>query len=215
MPLKVVGAGFGRTGTMSLKLALEQLGFGPCHHMVETFGKNDHIALWQAAADGNPDWEAVFEGYQSAVDWPVCYFWRELIDLYPDAKVILSKRDAEGWFKSASNTIFKAITAGQGAADSTGGGKMVKTIVVDGTFNGKLLEREYAMKVFNEHNEAVMSSIDPSRLLVFEASEGWEPLCEFLDLPVPDTEFPRVNTREETRELIEKMISGGAKEPAA
>ncbi|HIG41828.1 MAG: sulfotransferase family protein [bacterium] len=197
MPLKVIGAGFGRTGTLSMKMALEQLGLGPCHHMMEVFGKPDHIALWQAAGSGKPvDWEEVFEGYNSAVDWPVCYFWRELIELYPDAKVILTKRDADAWFKSADSTIFKGMTMTKGALDDPHR-NMARTIVVENTFGGDLTDKDNAIKVFNVHNQEVIDTVPADRLLVFEASQGWGPLCDFLEVPVPKTDYPRSNSTDD------------------
>ncbi len=201
MPLKLIGAGFGRTGTLSMKLALEQIGLGPCHHMMEVFGKPDHIALWQAAADGESvDWEEVFEGYRSAVDWPVCYFWKELAELYPDAKLLLTRRDPQKWYDSASNTIFKGLAStgeenDQESLDSHR--RMVNKLIVDNTFDGDLTDREAAIDVFNKHNQEVIDTIDPKRLLVFEASQGWEPLCEFLGVDIPDTAYPRTNTTED------------------
>ncbi|HJL62225.1 MAG TPA: sulfotransferase [Pseudomonadales bacterium] len=201
MPLKLIGAGFGRTGTLSMKLALEQIGLGPCHHMMEVFGKPDHIALWQAAADGESvDWEEVFEGYRSAVDWPVCYFWKELAELYPDAKLLLTRRDPQKWYDSASNTIFKGLasTGEENDRESLDSQRrMVNKLIVDNTFDGDLTDREAAIDVFNKHNQEVIDTIDPKRLLVFEASQGWEPLCEFLGVDIPDTAYPRTNTTED------------------
>lgn len=195
MTLKVIGAGFGRTGTLSLKFALEKLGFNPCHHMMEVFGKPDHIALWQAAADGKPaDWEAIFDGYEAAVDWPVCAFWKELKDVYPDAKFILSKRDADKWFASATNTIFKGMQAFDGADPH---GKMVNTLIVQNTFGGDVTDAEHAKSVFEAHNAEVLATMPSERILVFEAADGWAPLCDFLEVPVPDEPYPRTNSTED------------------
>jgi hypothetical protein len=184
-----------------MKLALEQIGLGPCHHMMEVFGKPDHIALWQAAADGESvDWEEVFEGYRSAVDWPVCYFWKELAELYPDAKLLLTRRDPQKWYDSASNTIFKGLasTGEENDRESLDSQRrMVNKLIVDNTFDGDLTDREAAIDVFNKHNQEVIDTIDPKRLLVFEASQGWEPLCEFLGVDIPDTAYPRTNTTED------------------
>jgi hypothetical protein len=184
-----------------MKLALEQIGLRPCHHMMEVFGKPDHIALWQAAADGESvDWEEVFEGYRSAVDWPVCYFWKELAELYPDAKLLLTRRDPQKWYDSASNTIFKGLasTGEENDRESLDSQRrMVNKLIVDNTFDGDLTDREAAIDVFNKHNQEVIDTIDPKRLLVFEASQGWEPLCEFLGVDIPDTAYPRTNTTED------------------
>jgi hypothetical protein len=94
MTLKVIGAGFGRTGTSSLKQALEDLGFGPCHHMTEVIAHPQQVPVWEAAMNGEPvEWEDVFHAYQSAVDWPSAAFYEPLMERYPDARVILTVRD--------------------------------------------------------------------------------------------------------------------------
>ena len=217
MPLKIVGAGFGRTGTLSMKSALEQLGFGPCHHMMEVFGKPDHIAQWQDAADGKAvDWEAVFNGYQSAVDWPVCYFWRELSELYPQAKVLLTLRDPEKWYDSASATIFKGMTK---ASDDTSGANvtdphtlMVRKLIVENTFGGDLSDRAHAIDIFNRHNQEVIDTIPADRLLVFEASQGWEPLCDFLEVPVPETDYPSSNSTADFQKRFQSKPKSDAAE---
>jgi len=206
MPLEVIGAGFGRTGTLSMKMALDQLGLGPCHHMLEIFGKPEQVSLWLAAAEGEPvDWEEVFRGYRSAVDWPSCYFWKELIEFFPDAKVLLTKREAGQWFKSADATIFKGMKLAneraQGDAEDPFR-KMVNTIVVDNTFCGDLSNRENVIEVFNRHNQEVIDKVPAERLLVFEASDGWKPLCDFLDVRVPDSDYPRSNSTEEFVERV-------------
>jgi len=197
MPLKIIGAGFGRTGTLSMKTALNMLGVGPCHHMMEVFGKPEHIALWQDAADDKPvDWEAVFEGYNSAVDWPVCYFWRELAALYPDAKIILTLRDPDKWYDSAIATIFKGMMH-MPAEMKDPHGLMVRKLILENTFGGDLSDRTHAISVFEKHNQTVIDSLPAERLLVFEASQGWGPLCEFLEVPIPDESYPNSNSTED------------------
>lgn len=197
MSLKVIGAGFGRTGTLSLKFALEKLGFNPCHHMMEVFGKPEHIALWQDAAEGkNVDWDAVFEGYEAAVDWPVCNFWQELAEKYPDAKFILSKRDPEKWYASGMNTIFRGMI-GAGESPEDAHTKMVCTLIRDNTFGGDLTDKANAIRIFEAHNQKVIDTLPKERLLVFEAADGWAPLCEFLEVPVPEEDYPRTNSTEE------------------
>ena len=196
MPLQVLGAGFGRTSTLSLKLALEQLGFGPCHHMMEVFGKPDEIALWQDAADGKSvDWERVFTGYQSAVDWPTCAFWQPLSELYPEAKIILSLRDSEDWYRSVSNTIFRGMMSDEVVSDPHG--VMVRTLIKQNTFGGDLATKAHVIKVFEEHNALVQATIPPERLLVYRPGDGWEPLCQFLEVDVPSEPYPNTNSTEE------------------
>ena len=174
---------------------------------MEVFGKPDHIALWQAAGDGKSvDWETVFDGYHSAVDWPVCYFWKELIELYPDAKVLLTIRDAEAWFKSANATIFKAMTLSMGNSEDPHR-NMAKTIVVDNTFGGDLTDKKNAIDVYEKHNREVIDTVAADRLLVFESSQGWKPLCDFLEVPVPDTGYPQSNSTDDFAQRVKAAIA--------
>jgi len=197
--MDVIGAGFGRTGTLSLKGALEHLGFGPCMHMVSLFDDAERATLFQRAADGDAASLAkAFEDYRSTVDWPGTYFWRALVRQYPQARVILTTRDPEQWYDSAHQTIFQSSlnppteADGVPAATITGIG-MVGQLVWDGTFGGRFADREHAIRVFEEHNAAVRREIPADRLLEFQVTEGWQPLCGFLGRPVPDEPFPRTN----------------------
>jgi hypothetical protein len=203
MGLAVVGAGFARTGTKSLKLALEQLGFGPCHHMFEVFDHPEQLTFWQAAARGDlPDWDAVFADFGSCVDWPSARYWREIAAHYPDAKVVLSVRPAEQWINSIHATILPAmLDRGDHIAEATRANKeMANEIVIEQTFGGRLDDADHAMAVFNAHNAEVQRTISPERLLTYTVAEGWAPLCDFLGVAVPETPFPRTNTTEEFRE---------------
>ncbi len=209
MALKVIGAGLGRTGTFTLKTALEMLGFGPCHHMVEVFGNAEtQVPHWNRAASGEAvDWDEVFAGYNAAVDWPGCHFYAELAEHYPDAKVILSKRDAGRWYESMSETILKSMgQMGLGAAQAIPADHPMRfggILIAEKTF-GYDFSRENVMAVFDRHVAAVRATIAPERLLEFEAVDGWEPLCAFLDVPVPDAPFPRTNSREEFWQHVEQ-----------
>jgi len=200
MSFDIIGAGFGRTGTLSMKGALEKLGFGPCYHMVEVFQNPSHTAYWGAAARGEDvDWQTLLSRYRSGVDWPICTYYKELADLFPDAKVILSVREPHGWFKSLHNTIFSKENTGQFfESDDTPQDlhDMMHKIMME-TFDGKNDVEEHAVKVFNDHIEQVKADIDPKRLLVYEVGSGWEPLCDFLGVPVPDEPYPSVNSTEE------------------
>jgi hypothetical protein len=194
MPLKVIGVGLGRTGTMSLKLALEQIGFAPCYHMAELMMNPARGPLWIAAADGKPDWEAIFEGYPATTDYPACIWWRELAAAYPNAKLILTLRDPEKWFESTQATILsEAMT--ERIKSSPLVPFFEKTIWK--AFGDRTHDRAFMIDHFERHNAAIKAAIPKERLLVYEVSEGWEPLCEFLDVDVPDTPFPKVNSREE------------------
>lgn len=210
MSLKLIGAGYGRTGTLSLKVALEQIGFGPCYHMTEVMLAPESMAQWVRAADGEPDWETIFKGFTSTVDFPGCTFWRELSQHYPDAKVLLSVRDAETWFESTQATIFSEPAIGMlsGVAPM----KEFLSKVAWSNFGGKIHDKDFMIAAFKRHNAEVQRTIPKDRLLVYEASQGWEPLCKFLDVPVPDGPFPRINSREEMAALME---SRGADDPNA
>lgn len=195
MPLRVIGAGLGRTGTLSLKLALEQLGLGPCYHMLEVRAAPERLEHWNRIADGEQvDWDEVFAGFQSTVDWPACNYWRELMARYPDAKVILSLRDPDGWFRSTQATIFSDPVQ-EGAPPSIR--KILKDVV-----GQDLHDRDACIAAFERHNASVREGVPAGKLLVFDAKHGWEPLCAFLGVPVPDAPFPSVNTTDEFRKMI-------------
>jgi hypothetical protein len=196
MPLQVIGAGLGRTGTMSLKLALEQLGFGPCFHMVEIFRQPRLAALWERAAKGEPaDWEDVFRGFRATVDWPSCNFYNELANLYPEARIILTERDPQEWFESTQKTIFADLD--DLLADQSNPWTRMTKIVIHDFFDGRLHDREHAIAVYEHHNEMVRQIIPSDRLLTYEVAQGWEPLCRFLGVPVPATPFPKANTTDD------------------
>jgi hypothetical protein len=207
MTLKVIGAGFGRTGTLSLKLALDELELGPCYHMVETIAHPEHDAMWLALARGETrDWRPILSDYPSTVDWPTTYFWKDLAAANPDAKIILTVRDPETWYASAAATIFGRMTdfellrADPGAVDPARRHhmEMVNFIIVEKTFGGSLA-KDHAIGVFNAHNDEVRRSVPAERLLVYESEEGWDPLCAFLGVPVPTTPYPKMNTMAEFR----------------
>ncbi|MEL6365881.1 MAG: sulfotransferase family protein [Pseudomonadota bacterium] len=209
MSLGVIGAGLGRTGTASLKLALEQLGFDPCYHMFEVLAHEPAIAQWSAVAAGAPDWEAIFDGhktFKAGVDFPVAAYWKTLADVFPDAKIILTVRDPDSWFASTQETIFNPELLAAGAG--TPFGEMVGA-VIGGFFRCDLSDRDAMLARFEAHNTEVGAAFSPERLLVFEAKEGWGPLCRFLSVDIPDTAFPRVNSREETAAMLRAMASEG------
>lgn len=204
MPLSVIGAGFGRTGTMSLKLGLEQLGFGPCYHMTEVFKNPEASRQWEAVADGQPpDWEEVFAGYRSSVDWPGASFYKQLADAYPQAKVILTLRDPDAWFDSTQATIF----ARHIPDDSQEPWERMALKVIADLFDRQMNDRKKLIEVYQRHNEAVQREIAPERLLIYEVSQGWTPLCEFLEIPVPAEPMPRVNTTNEFQQEVAAMIA--------
>lgn len=204
MPLSVIGAGFGRTGTMSLKLALEQLGFGPCYHMSEVFKNPAAPGYWEAAADGKPvDWEEVFAGYRSTVDWPSATFYKELADAYPAAKVILTVRDPEAWFRSTQATIFAPRIFEDAEGDWA---RMVMKVVGD-LFDREMSNKAKLIDVYNRHNETVQRVIPIDRLLVYNLAEGWDPLCRFLDVSVPETTMPSANSTEDFKQRLGAQVA--------
>jgi hypothetical protein len=203
MSLQVIGAGFGRTGTMSLKLALEQLGFGPCHHMVEVFAHPESIPLWTEAAEGKPQWDRIFQGYRAAVDWPTATFYAGLADHYPDAKVVLTERDPESWFKSTQATIFNFPMDPQTTDPWQ---RMVQRVVGD-LFDLDMHNHDKVISVFKAHNARVREVIPADRLLVYEVAQGWEPLCRFLEVAVPDGPMPKVNSTEEFQRNIARDVA--------
>lgn len=202
MSLKVIGAGFGRTGTFSLRTALEMLGFAPCYHMVEVFSHAGHAEAWEAAARGeNVDWNWLIGRYQAAVDWPTAYFWRELWEMNPDAKIILTERPAEAWYKSFSDTILEFMQRGdEGITEPLilAQRKMGRFLLNQSLF-GNRFDKEHVIDVYKKSNEAVRRDVPKDKLLVFDAPAGWGPLCEFLGVPVPETPYPKTNTTEEFR----------------
>ncbi len=197
MALDLVGAGFGRTGTRSIKAALEQLGLGPCYHMFEVYENPSHVAVWQSAADGEAvDWDALFDGYRSAVDWPTCTFWKPLAERYPSAKVLLSVRDPERWYDSVMITIHRSSTTPSNDRAREIFRRMVASVAWEGIFNGRMDEKAYVLDVLEKHIAEVKRRVPPERLLVYDVKEGWEPLCAFLGIEVPDRPFPRLNDKE-------------------
>ncbi len=202
MPLEIVGAALGRTGTNSLKLALEELGFGPCHHMFEVRDHPEQLPYWQAAARGDlPDWDDVFADYRACVDWPSARFWREIAAHYPEAKVLLTLRDPESWFTSVHSTIYPVIESwpAREPGHFRDTMEMAEEIIIEQTFGGRLDDRDHALAVYRAHEQEVRRSIAPERLLAYDVAQGWEPLCAFLEVPVPDVAFPRTNTSAEFR----------------
>jgi hypothetical protein len=197
MALELIGAGLGRTGTLSLKTALERIGYGPCYHMIEVLAAPERGRQWlQETRAASHDWDSIFHGYRATVDWPAAAFWRELSQRYPDAKVLLSLRDADRWYESVMNTIYPVMKQGppeRAPQTLHEFHAMVYALICERTFDGRLEDRAHAKRVFESHNQAVIDAIPASRLLVYRAGDGWEPLCRFLDAPVPDEDFPHLN----------------------
>ena len=201
MSLAVMGPGFGRTGTMSLKLALETLGFGPCHHFAEVVAHPEQVPHWLRVAAGKfVVWDEVFASYRSQVDWPGAHVWRELAAAYPEAKVVLTVRPEEQWWTSFSATIGKLMDSPNQVPLTPHIGTLLNVgieLIQVQTFGCAPTDREGVLAAYRRRTEEVRAAIPSKRLLVFDVAEGWTPLCRFLDAPVPDAPFPRVNDTEQ------------------
>lgn len=205
--IELIGAGLPRTGTLTQKVALEQLGLAPCYHWVDLLADLDQLELWNRAMDGEARWEEIFKGARSTVDWPAGYFYRELVDAYPDAKVLLSVRDPEAWEPSFTETI---VTMSHGESVMPLLSRARAEIdprwrnylaFVDRMFWGPQgtfadgWEPAVLIEQMILHTEQVKQAVAPERLLVWEVTEGWGPLCEFLGVPEPDEPLPHANDR--------------------
>jgi hypothetical protein len=211
--MKMIGVGFGRTGTMSLKAALEELGANPCFHMIDLItGENKarDLPYWVRIADGEPvDWHEVFEPWQATVDWPACARWEELIDAFPDAPVLLNVREFDAFYKSVENTILavkKAAMAGELAQDANREAPApelwgaIEKLIWQGDFQGRFEDKEWVRQMYNKRNEAIKARVPSDRLVVWELGvDGWEPLADALGVDVPDTPFPRLHDTNEFR----------------
>lgn len=216
--MKLIGAGMPRTGTLTQKMSLEMLGLGPCYHMVDVLADLDQADLWKQALAGQPRWNEIFDGYQSTVDWPGGYFYRELADFYPDAKVLLSVREPEAWVRSMRETVWavrngesliRLLSSAQAHINPQWHGfvGMLDGLLWqgEGTFAASKSDPAQMIDVMNRHNEEVKEAIPAERLLVWSVTEGWGPLCEFLEVPVPGVPVPHINDR---KEFLNRIIDG-------
>jgi hypothetical protein len=208
--MRLIGAGLPRTATLSQKVALEMLGLGPCYHMVNVLADLRLVAPWRRALERQPRWEELFAGFQSTVDWPGAFFYRELLSAYPDAKVLLSVRDAEAWERSMRRTIWGAVYGDTMMRDLSrararidpGWREYVELMAAmwerSGLIDaGEQTTSEVMRRGMERYNEQVRATVPAQRLLVWSPADGWEPLCAFLDLPVPDVPFPHLNDSDE------------------
>jgi Sulfotransferase domain len=209
MSIQVIGAGLPRTGTLTQKVALEALGFGPCYHWVNVLADLDQVELWNRALDGEGPWKEAFEGQRSTVDWPGGYFYRELMDAYPQAKVLLSVRDPDSWERSFRDTIvamrhgeslMRLLSSARGEIDPRWRRYLA---LVDrmfwgpqGTFADGFAEPSQLIEQMHRHHEEVEHTVPPERLLVWEVTDGWAPLCDFLGVDVPSEPLPHANDRD-------------------
>lgn len=211
MALEIIGAGFGRTGTYSLKAALERLGFGPCHHMSEVIDNPEQIGLWSEVAAGRPDFDSIFEGFRSAVDFPVSAYWQDVLAVTPGAKVILSDRDPDDWYGSFSQTILPLILDTAAWPDNRRAWfKMIDDVIVVKALGGRT-DRDGILAAYRANAEAARALQAEGRALIFRSSDGWAPLCDFLGVEVPDEPYPKTNPRAE----FFAAVKSGSEEPAA
>ncbi|MEM7343773.1 MAG: sulfotransferase family protein [Chloroflexota bacterium] len=199
--LKVIGVGFGRTGTNSTRLALETVGFGPCHHMSHLIDNQQLSQQWyDVAFKGKRNWDEVFAGCQSTLDWPAVSYWRELAAYYPQAKLLLTVRDPEKWYESMTKTVFPQMEkplGEEGSAMWLRRSTAIKLIREEAFAGQGLTHRSETIRRFEQHNAEVQAAFGPDRLLVWQVQEGWEPFCNFLEVPIPDIPFPRSNSTAE------------------
>ncbi len=205
--LQVIGLGYPRTGTMSLKHALETLQLGPCYHMIEVFRRPDDVDFWLDALECQgvaTDWHHVFADFASTADCPGCYFWRPLLQEFPQSSYILTVRDADEWYESFRSTVYEATQHPERAPDEQHERvqRMAKKLIMDSMFDGRFDDRTFAIETYERHNQTVIDTLPADQLLVFNVAEGWEPLCQFLKVPVPPQPFPKSNTREEFRQRL-------------
>ncbi|MDF1775040.1 MAG: hypothetical protein P1V13_03360 [Rhizobiaceae bacterium] len=195
MALEIIGAGFGRTGTYSLKAALEHLGFGPCHHMSEVVSDPRQIKAWCAVTEGRPDFDAIFSGFRSAVDFPVSAYWQDVLTATPNARVILSHREAEDWYGSFSQTILPLILDKEAWPQNAAPWfEMIEKVIIGKALGGRT-DRDGILKAYRANEAAARELEAQGKVLVFNVRDGWEPLCRFLGVDLPDAPFPKTNAR--------------------
>ncbi|MGI8430426.1 MAG: sulfotransferase family protein [Solirubrobacteraceae bacterium] len=219
--MKLIGVGLPRTATLTQKVALEMLGIGPCYHMVNVLADLKLIELWRDALEGRPDWERIFAGFQSTVDWPGGFFYKDLIEAYPEAKVLLSVRDPAAWERSMRETVWGVIhgdtlmchlSLARAAVDPQWRSfiELLKALLWEGsgTLAERHAERDGLIEAMHRHTEEVRRAVPAERLLVWNVTEGWEPLCEFLQVEVPAVPMPHVNDSREFGERVIEMAMG-------
>jgi len=199
--MEIIGVGIGRTGSLSLKLALEKLGYKPCYHILDVLGNPGIIKIWLSIASGKTiDWKKLFRNYRAGLDYPFPTHYQEYLDAFPEVKVILTVRDPDEWYESATQTIFYLqhflinwLPWGE---------KIGKTTIWYRLFKGRFKDKDFAIMVFKKHTEDIKECVPEDQLLVMDVKEGWRPLCHFLDIPIPDTPFPYVNRRQTVKMLM-------------
>jgi hypothetical protein len=215
--LQVIGVGMHRTGSMSVKAALERLGLGPCYHGMEALRRSTDGEHWLAAYEtsGDMDWSQIFKGYRATMDWPTIYFWEELATAYPDARILLTERDPELWWSSHVSLFQLTAKFDQELTDEqrqwaqeSGFARMFDALsaIVPAIFGGRVFDKAHCLRVFEGHYERVRRTVPAERLLSYRVQEGWEPLCRFLGADVPDEPFPHVNVGDDLLHNIQTAM---------
>lgn len=224
MGLKVIGAGGPRTGTASLKTVFETLGYGECQHMENLFNRPELVDNWiEFFETGKTDFDFLFKGFQSTTDFPGYLLYKELLTQYPDAKVVLNLRDPEEWYESFKRTVFtfvpqtpeqkeklkpkmEASERFRNIAKTLG---LVEVYLLKGHYKDNFLDKEKTLEIYRRFNDEIRANVPAGQLLEYQVSEGWEPLCEFLDVPVPQADFPMRNQRKQFIAQLTKMMESG------
>lgn len=224
MELQVIGTGLARTGTMSLKVALEQLLSGNCFHVIEWLKDPQRTTILKKGYKKNEiDWSAFYEGFASAVDYPTCLFYQQLLEINPDLKVIHTVRDFDSWYASVKETVYRGKP--KSAQDIF---RMIKNMMLSADFrrvapvfmlNDKLIwqgqfesrfeDKEFMREKYRQHEEEVKKTVKEEHLLIYNIKDGWEPLCEFLHVPAPKTVFPKSNERQEFNRKMDRLLIDG------
>ncbi|MCZ6605937.1 MAG: sulfotransferase family protein [Alphaproteobacteria bacterium] len=209
--MKVIGAGFGRTGTESTKAALERLLDGKCYHMTEIIGNRDHLRRWvEFGRSGRTvmDWKTLLQGYEASLDWPICNYYKELMEIFPDAKVMLTYRDPQKWFDSYQ-ILVRLMRVTSWLSILVPFFRRLNAMIENTAWHifQDRRDRAQCVEVYNRHVAEVKAVVPADRLLVFQVQDGWEPLCKFLNVPVPDNPFPHLNSREDFKRAARKIIS--------
>lgn len=215
--LAVVGAGYGRTGTFSFKLALEQLGLGPCYHQIEVWNHPAHREMWVQAVDGGQvDWRRLLAGFRSTCDWPACSFWKQIRAAHPHAKVVLLRRDPDAWYDSLASTILEMLDTTPLTPEADAWRFVMRKLIIEQDLGGRT-DRASAVATFRRYEADVRAAVPAGELLVYEVGEGWEPLCSFLGVEVPDAPFPRTNSTPEFRVMfgLDRRPAPGGASPAS
>lgn len=211
--MEIIGVGFGRTGTLSLKAALEQLGAGPCFHMLELLAgehKDRDLPYWVRIANGEPvDWHEVFGPWKATVDWPGCARWQEITDAFPDVPVLLNVRPFRRWYQSCEDTLLAVRHAAQAGQLAPGSNRTtpppelwraIDMLLWDGDFQGRFEDKDAMREMYERRIAAIKAHVSPDRLIVWElGKDGWEPLAAALGVPVPTTPFPHLHDTDDFR----------------